>query len=112
MTNDCEMTELSFQFPTKKLCIGNNLKKLESTHTEPTPFELEKIRRDNERGVYCVCKRKESTLETEDVMIECEHCNDWLHGRCIKLDQRAVEAIEIYYCPRCQSESRQIECNS
>lgn len=38
----------------------------------------------NSGDVYCICRRTASN-ETEenddDVMIECDSCKDWLHGR-------------------------------
>ncbi len=29
--------------------------------------------------VYCLCKKSENDDESEQVMIECEYCNDWFH---------------------------------
>ena len=36
-----------------------------------------------ETDVYCICKRSSSSSvdEAEDMMIECDACKDWLHGK-------------------------------
>jgi hypothetical protein len=31
--------------------------------------------------VFCICKRSADEYNEEDLMIECEACKDWLHGR-------------------------------
>lgn len=43
--------------------------------------------------LYCICQTKPSDYEQDDFMIECDSCKDWLHGRCINLNQ--FDASEI-----------------
>ncbi|KAL0095178.1 C5HC2-type zinc finger transcription factor [Phycomyces blakesleeanus] len=44
---------------------------------------------------YCICRKSESGL-----MIECDICHEWYHGRCVKVTRREAEAI-TYVCPAC-----------
>jgi hypothetical protein len=90
MIDELEVPQLSYAIPAKKLCLGNGLVKtsapVEATTNgtlsgELSPLELERIRRDNQRGVFCLCRRKDGAQDLDDVMIECDNCNDWLHGK-------------------------------
>lgn len=62
---------------------------------------------EKEEALYCICQRP-ADEEEEDMMIECDECKDWLHGKCVNLNQRLAADIEIYVCPRCVSDKKQI----
>jgi hypothetical protein len=52
--------------------------------------------------IYCICRRTTKEYDDpDDFMIECDKCEDWLHGKCIKIPQYTVNDIESYVCPRC-----------
>jgi hypothetical protein len=36
---------------------------------------------DETREVFCICRRSSDDEEDDDMMIECEVCKDWLHGK-------------------------------
>ncbi|KAH9882346.1 hypothetical protein J1614_000582 [Plenodomus biglobosus] len=48
------------------------------------------------RDVFCICRRPEAGM-----MIECELCHEWYHGKCLKLARGKVKEDEKYTCPIC-----------
>ncbi len=63
----------------------------------------------DDQDIFCICRRKSSD-EDDDMMIECDVCKDWLHFKCININQRISIDIETYVCPRCVTETRKIIC--
>ncbi|EXJ92098.1 histone demethylase JARID1 [Capronia epimyces CBS 606.96] len=51
---------------------------------------------DDEKPVFCICRQPEAGL-----MIECEHCRDWYHAKCLKLARGKVKECETFTCPIC-----------
>ncbi|KAK9453252.1 hypothetical protein V1511DRAFT_505152 [Dipodascopsis uninucleata] len=49
--------------------------------------------------LYCICRKPDSG----QWMIGCDYCEEWYHGKCVKIDECDSELIEQYCCPRCQS---------
>ncbi|GAM83932.1 hypothetical protein ANO11243_019220 [Dothideomycetidae sp. 11243] len=47
-------------------------------------------------GVFCICRRSEAGM-----MIECEICHEWYHGKCLKLARGKVKEDDRYKCPIC-----------
>ena len=48
------------------------------------------------RDVFCICRRPESGM-----MIECELCHEWYHGKCLKIARGKVKEDDKYTCPIC-----------
>ncbi|CZR56372.1 related to regulator protein rum1 [Phialocephala subalpina] len=48
------------------------------------------------REVFCICRRIEAGM-----MIECELCHEWYHGKCLKIARGKVKDDEKYTCPIC-----------
>lgn len=72
----------------------------EPASREPTP-EKEKnaaYRWDDPkfREVFCICRRIEAGM-----MIECELCHEWYHGKCLKIARGKVKEEDKYTCPIC-----------
>ncbi len=67
---------------------------------EPSPEEDSKGSHSWEdprfREVFCICRRIEAGM-----MIECEHCHEWYHGKCLKIARGKVKEDEKYTCPIC-----------
>ncbi|OBT78700.1 hypothetical protein VF21_02235 [Pseudogymnoascus sp. 05NY08] len=48
------------------------------------------------REVFCICRKVEAGM-----MIECELCHEWYHGKCLKIARGKVKEDEKYTCPIC-----------
>ncbi|KAK6608865.1 histone demethylase jarid1 [Botrytis cinerea] len=48
------------------------------------------------REVFCICRRIEAGM-----MIECELCHEWYHGKCLKIARGKVKDDDKYTCPIC-----------
>ncbi|KAI9807198.1 MAG: hypothetical protein M1825_005916 [Sarcosagium campestre] len=48
------------------------------------------------RDVFCICRQPESGM-----MIECELCHEWYHGKCLKIARGKVKEDDKYTCPIC-----------
>lgn len=48
------------------------------------------------REVFCICRRVEAGM-----MIECELCHEWYHGKCLKIARGKVKEDDKYTCPIC-----------
>ncbi|KAK3685187.1 PLU-1-like protein-domain-containing protein [Podospora appendiculata] len=48
------------------------------------------------REVFCICRRMEAGM-----MIECELCHEWYHGKCLKIARGKVKDDDKYTCPVC-----------
>ncbi|KEQ86672.1 PLU-1-domain-containing protein [Aureobasidium pullulans EXF-150] len=46
--------------------------------------------------VFCLCRRPEAGM-----MIECELCHEWYHGKCLKIARGKVKEDDKYTCPIC-----------
>ncbi|PYH69308.1 putative PHD transcription factor (Rum1) [Aspergillus vadensis CBS 113365] len=65
---------------------------LESTST-PSMWGGGKSRK---RDVFCICRHSEAGM-----MIECEVCHEWYHGKCLKIARGKVKEFDKYTCPIC-----------
>jgi histone demethylase JARID1 len=73
----------------------------EPASREPTPEAggPEKVHRWEDprfREVFCICRRVEAGM-----MIECELCHEWYHGKCLKIARGKVKEDDKYTCPIC-----------
>ncbi|KAL3491276.1 PLU-1-like protein-domain-containing protein [Aspergillus germanicus] len=48
------------------------------------------------RDVFCICRHSEAGM-----MIECEICREWYHGKCLKIARGKVKECDKYTCPIC-----------
>ncbi|KIW07093.1 hypothetical protein, variant [Verruconis gallopava] len=48
------------------------------------------------REVFCICRKPEAGM-----MIECEMCHEWYHGKCLKIARGKVKEDDKYTCPIC-----------
>ncbi|KAK4142336.1 PLU-1-like protein-domain-containing protein [Dichotomopilus funicola] len=70
----------------------------EPASREPSP-DKEKVSRWEDpkfREVFCICRRTEAGM-----MIECELCHEWYHGKCLKIARGKVKEDDKYTCPIC-----------
>ena len=51
---------------------------------------------NSSRDVFCICRRSEAGM-----MIECEVCHEWYHGKCLKIARGKVKEDDKYTCPIC-----------
>ncbi|KAJ5723654.1 hypothetical protein N7488_001689 [Penicillium malachiteum] len=52
--------------------------------------------KSRKRDVFCICRRLEAGM-----MIECEVCHEWYHGKCLKIARGKVKEFDKYTCPIC-----------
>ncbi|EHY54178.1 hypothetical protein HRR83_008247 [Exophiala dermatitidis] len=71
---------------------------IEPASREATPADGHEkgVLGDDEKPVFCICRQPEAGL-----MIECEHCRDWYHAKCLKLARGKVKECETFTCPIC-----------
>ena len=48
--------------------------------------------------VYCSCKQPDDGT----LMIQCDECQEWFHGRCVGVTQTEALSIDKYFCPFCK----------
>ncbi|KAG5438790.1 hypothetical protein PCANB_002510 [Pneumocystis canis] len=46
--------------------------------------------------LFCLCRQPESGL-----MVECEICHEWYHGRCLKVSRKKLRDDDKWTCPIC-----------
>ncbi|KAF2170738.1 hypothetical protein M409DRAFT_51006 [Zasmidium cellare ATCC 36951] len=51
---------------------------------------------NSSRDVFCICRKSEAGM-----MIECELCREWYHGKCLKIARGKVKEDDKYTCPIC-----------
>ncbi|EKD13450.1 uncharacterized protein L3040_002692 [Drepanopeziza brunnea f. sp. 'multigermtubi'] len=70
----------------------------EPASREPSPVDgkLHSWEDPRFREVFCICRRIEAGM-----MIECELCHEWYHGKCLKIARGKVKDDEKYTCPIC-----------
>eukprot|EP00741_Cyanophora_paradoxa_P021500 tig00021357_g20756.t1 len=75
---------------------------------EPSPAPAESSR-GSARGAdsgknaerYCICRSTESS----GFMIQCDECEDWFHGKCVKISRTQAKTLTKYKCPLCSPKS-------
>lgn len=71
----------------------------EPASREPSPAGSGKVHRWEDprfREVFCICRKTEAGM-----MIECELCHEWYHGKCLKIARGKVKEDDKYTCPIC-----------
>ncbi|TKA81235.1 hypothetical protein B0A55_02366 [Friedmanniomyces simplex] len=71
---------------------------VEPSSREHSPAEGQPITdgSNSSRDVFCICRRPEAGM-----MIECEYCHEWYHGKCLKIARGKVKEDDKYTCPVC-----------
>ncbi|KAF2497114.1 histone demethylase JARID1D [Lophium mytilinum] len=70
---------------------------VEPRSRETTPGEAENVDGSgSSRDVFCICRKPEAGM-----MIECELCHEWYHGRCLKIARGKIKDDDKYTCPIC-----------
>ena len=53
--------------------------------------------------LFCICRRPDNHAW----MIACDGgCDDWLHGKCVNIDEEDGDLIDKYICPNCMAKDR------
>lgn len=84
--------------------LGGNLSRSQSmqavsptTLTEaslPTPSTASRS-----HGIRCICGRPDAPPASDGFIVQCDHCDMWLHGRCINITKRTLP--QMYICAFC-----------
>ena len=53
----------------------------------------------DEAAVYCICRKGEDGL-----IIQCDACDEWFHGACVRVTQEDADNMEQYICGLCLEE--------
>ncbi|KZM27962.1 uncharacterized protein EKO05_0010046 [Ascochyta rabiei] len=70
---------------------------VEPASREASPVDGEEVDGSgSSRDVFCICRRPEAGM-----MIECELCHEWYHGKCLKIARGKVKEDDKYTCPIC-----------
>ncbi|KAL8970884.1 MAG: hypothetical protein Q9183_001312 [Haloplaca sp. 2 TL-2023] len=67
---------------------------VEPASREHTPADSQEL--EPTREVFCMCRCPEAGM-----MIECEICREWYHGKCLKIARGKVKEDDKYTCPIC-----------
>ena len=49
--------------------------------------------------VYCIC----GGPDDGGLMIQCDQCQDWFHGKCVSVNEQQAREIMTYHCPVCEA---------
>ncbi|KAF2113688.1 histone demethylase JARID1D [Lophiotrema nucula] len=70
---------------------------VEPASRHQTPEEDETLEGSgSSRDVFCLCRRPEAGM-----MVECELCHEWYHGKCLKIARGKVKEDDKFTCPIC-----------
>ncbi|KAF2090698.1 histone demethylase JARID1D [Saccharata proteae CBS 121410] len=69
---------------------------VEPASREHTPESQDGNGAGSTRDVFCICRKPEAGM-----MIECELCHEWYHGKCLKIARGKVKEDDKYTCPIC-----------
>lgn len=58
--------------------------------------------------LYCLCRQP---YEESLFYIQCDTCQDWLHGKCVGIVSKEGQQLDTYNCPRCDPNSVINYCN-
>ncbi|KAI9802385.1 MAG: hypothetical protein M1833_001891 [Piccolia ochrophora] len=81
-TKDCPRA------PAEPTSRGHTPENAESSNSPEAP--------GRNRDVFCICRQPESGM-----MIECELCHEWYHGKCMKIARGKVKEDDKFSCPIC-----------
>ncbi|XP_074602431.1 nucleosome-remodeling factor subunit NURF301-like [Brevipalpus obovatus] len=74
-----------------------------------TPKKSKKnTQEEDNTKLYCMCKQP---YDESLFYIQCDTCQDWLHGKCVGIVSKEGQLLETYNCPRCDPNSVINYCN-
>ncbi|KAK1423901.1 hypothetical protein QVD17_19211 [Tagetes erecta] len=59
----------------------------------------------NKAVVYCKC---EMPYNPDDLMVQCDGCNDWFHPACIDITAEEAKVMEHFFCQSCMSDEQKL----
>ncbi|VDI00653.1 Hypothetical predicted protein [Mytilus galloprovincialis] len=86
-----------------KLCkdreVPNWCKKLQAQVLSRNWKEIEELEPKGKRGknIYCSCRGPDDG----GLMIRCDECREWFHGRCVDITPEEADRMDAYQCPGC-----------
>ncbi|OJD28034.1 hypothetical protein ACJ73_00564 [Blastomyces percursus] len=70
--------------------------------TEPQEDEDDIDGDEDPSELFCICRKPDN----HTWMIGCDGgCEDWFHGKCVKIKQEDADLIDKYICPTCESKN-------
>jgi histone demethylase JARID1 len=69
---------------------------VEPSSREATPALASSSQEMPKADIFCMCRQPESGL-----MLECDVCHEWYHGKCLKVAKKDVKGDNKYVCPIC-----------
>lgn len=65
---------------------------------EPSSREASPVHDTSEprTEIFCMCRQPEAGL-----MLECDICHEWYHGKCLKVAKKDLKSTNKYICPIC-----------
>jgi hypothetical protein len=58
--------------------------------------EEEEEEQNGSSKIFCICRGPEKGF-----MIQCSKCDEWYHGKCVKITEKMAAKIPVYVCDRC-----------
>ena len=52
---------------------------------------------NNQEKVYCTCRGPDDG----SLMVQCDQCDEWYHGRCVEITPDEAADLGKYYCSAC-----------
>ncbi|VDI79723.1 nucleosome-remodeling factor subunit BPTF [Mytilus galloprovincialis] len=86
-----------------KLCkdreVPNWCKKLQAQVISRNWKEIEELEPKGKKGknIYCSCRGPDDG----GLMIRCDECREWFHGRCVDITPGEADRMDAYQCPGC-----------
>ncbi|KAI0095715.1 hypothetical protein GGR51DRAFT_544790 [Nemania sp. FL0031] len=63
------------------------------------PFSIPTPSTDGGNQIRCICNTTLSHINGDNYMVQCESCEMWLHGKCIKITRQTLP--RVYICAFC-----------
>ncbi|OAX79446.1 hypothetical protein ACJ72_06237 [Emergomyces africanus] len=74
--------------------------KMAGNAPEPQEDADEDDEDEDSSELFCICRKPDN----HTWMIGCDGgCEDWFHGKCVKINQEDADLIDKYICPTCES---------
>ena len=62
----------------------------------------EAYKHDGEEKDDTICGICEKTYSVGEFWIQCDTCNTWYHGKCVKVSEAKSKSIKLYQCLLCK----------
>ncbi|KAI5061913.1 hypothetical protein GOP47_0022452 [Adiantum capillus-veneris] len=97
---------------------SNNTKSKASVPVKPKPMqqplpparkdEEDEVEDDEEEHENTLCGKCGENYGTDEFWICCDICEQWFHGKCVKVTPAKAELIKQYKCPSCSSKKARV----